>query len=89
MQNPLLYTIIGLLLACTTFLSNVIFRAGQHSQRITELENWRSRVHNDLHEFSQILTKMTAEMGRLATLIEERTDRRYSVRNRNEPSSNT
>lgn len=80
MQNPVLYTIIGILLTCTTLLSTVVFRAGQLSQRVVELERWRGTIRQDMHEISDSMLAMATELKRLSTLLEERTERRTEVR---------
>lgn len=80
MQNPLLWTIIGILLSFSVFLANVIFKMGRMDARVESLEAWRLTIRQDMHEISAILTNMTKELGRLATLIEERTDRRIVPR---------
>jgi len=73
---PITWAIIGVLLTFSIFLANVIYRTGHLAARVEELERWRVNVRTDLHEVSEILTGMTTELKRLATLIEERTDRR-------------
>jgi len=71
---------IGVLLTFSIFLANVIYRTGHLSARVEELERWRLTVRQDMHEISDILTNMTSELHRLATLIEERTERRIIER---------
>jgi hypothetical protein len=80
MGNPLIYTIIGILLTCTTLLSTVVFRAGQLSQRVVELERWRGTIRQDMHEISNSMLLMATELKKLATVIEERTERRVEPR---------
>ncbi len=80
MSNPLIYTIIGILLTFTTLLSTVVFRAGQLTQRVAELERWRGTIREDMHEISDAMFAMSTELKRLATLLEERTERRFQER---------
>lgn len=70
------YTIIGILLTFSIFLANVIFRMGHLSARVEELERWRERIHTDISCISEILEKVRVELKHLATVIEERTERR-------------
>ena len=51
------------------------------SLRLDELERWRLVVRKDMHEVSDVLAGMTVELKRLATVIEERTERRREPRN--------
>ncbi len=67
---------IGVLLTFSIFLANVIYRTGHLSARVEELERWRGTIRADMHEISDCITAMTAEVKRLATVIEERTERR-------------
>lgn len=76
MGTPLLWTILGVLLTFAVFLANVIYWTGKLSARVESLEAWRLTIRQDMHEISAILTNMTKELGRLSTLIEERTERR-------------
>jgi len=72
------WTIIGILLTFSIFLANVIYRTGHLAARVEELERWRSVMRGDMHEISEILNTMATELKRLATLIEERTDRKHA-----------
>lgn len=74
------WTAIGVLLTFSIFLANVIYRTGHLSARVEELERWRNDVRKDFHEVSDTLNEMKQEFQRLATLIEERTDRRLFAR---------
>ncbi len=71
---------IGVLLTFSIFLANVIYRTGHLSARVEELERWRLTIRVDMHEISDLITGMTSELKRLSTLIEERTERRTSLR---------
>ena len=71
-----IYTVIGILLTATIFLANVIFRMGHLSARVEELERWRTNMRQDMHEISDKLGEMSEKLRYLATLMEERTDRR-------------
>jgi uncharacterized coiled-coil protein SlyX len=79
-MNSIWWTGIGILLTFSIFLSTVIFRSGQLSARVDELEKWRDRQHKDMHEISDILGEINTELSKLRTLIEERTDRRLIPR---------
>ena len=76
-MSALTWTAIGILLTFSIFLANIIYRAGTLSARVDELERWRTDVRRDLHEVSDKLEAVRNEVHRLATLIEERTERRF------------
>ena len=76
-MSALGWTAVGILLTFSIFLANVIYRAGVLSARVDELERWRPDVRKDLHEVSDKLETVSNELHRLATLIEERTERRF------------
>lgn len=80
MGNPVLWAIVGVLLTVVTLLGGVIFKMGHTSARVEALEAWKMTMREDMHEISEILTGVRGELKRLATLIEERTDRRASER---------
>jgi transcription antitermination factor NusA-like protein len=75
-MSPGTYAIIGILLTFSIFLSNVIYRAGQLSSRVDELERWRIDIRKDMHEISDQLEKANNTLKYLTTLIEERTEKR-------------
>lgn len=79
------WTAIGVLLTFAIFLANVIYKTGHLSARVEELERWRLDVRKDLHEVSDKIGEMNESLLRLATLIEERTERRLFLR---EPKPN-
>ena len=79
-MTPGIYTIIGILLTFSIFLSNVIFKTGHISARVEALEKWRIDIRNDMHEISDELKNMSTALKELSTLIEERTDRRIIQR---------
>jgi uncharacterized protein (DUF3084 family) len=66
----------GVILAFSNSLRNLSFRAGRLDARVEQLETWRNSVRGDMHEVSEDLQKLTIEVQRLATVIEERTHRR-------------
>jgi len=70
----------GILLTLAIFVSHVIFKLGHHSARLEELEKWRASIRDDMHEISDKLEEVNRSMEKLATLIEERTERRKEVR---------
>lgn len=74
------YIVIGILLTLSIFLANVIYQTGRLSARVEEIERWRLTIRQDMHEISDILVSVGNELKRLSTLIEERTDRRNSLR---------
>lgn len=80
MGNPVLYTLIGILLTFAIFMANVIYRTGHLSARVEELERWRIDIRKDMHEISDKLETMTTALQHLTTVIEERTERRLHVR---------
>jgi hypothetical protein len=71
------YTIIGILLTFAIFLANVIYRTGHLAARVEELERWRTNMRQDMHEISDKIEEMTTVLSKLATMLEERTDRRF------------
>ncbi len=84
MMSALEWTAIGVLLTFSMFLANVIYKTGHLSARVEEIERWRIDVRKDLHEVSENISELTTSVKFLATLIEERTERRLSLR---EPNS--
>ncbi len=70
------------MLTLAVFLANVIYRTGHLSARVEELERWRITIRQDIHEISEILTNVGNELNRLTTMIEERTERRISIRDK-------
>lgn len=79
-MTPGVYAIIGILLTFSIFLANVIYRTGHLSARVEEIERWRLTIRQDMHEISEKLEDMTTSLKHLATLIEERTERRIIPR---------
>jgi len=61
-------------------LAGMFFQMGKHSARIEALEKWREGIRKDMHEISDKLGEVVVELERLATLIEERTERRSATR---------
>jgi len=74
------YAVVGILLTFSIFLANVIYKAGNLSARVDELERWRVDIRKDMHEISEQLEKAGNTLKYLTTLIEERTDRRTFTR---------
>lgn len=81
-MEPGTYAILGVLLTFAIFLANVIYRAGNLSARVDELERWRLDIRRDMHEISDQMEEAGRTLKHLATLIEERTDRRHFVRDK-------
>jgi hypothetical protein len=75
-----IFGLLGVTVTLAIFTGTAIFHMGRLSQRVHELEQWRIRQHHDMHEISEILTGVGAEIKRLATIIEERTERRVDPR---------
>jgi len=75
---------IGVLITFSTFLAVAIWKggfvSGELASRVGELERWRGNVRSDMHEISEQLTSLIAEVKALVTLIEERTERRSGDR---------
>lgn len=80
MSTSAIVGILGLVISLSVFVSQVIFKLGHHSARLEELEKWRGTIRDDMHEISDKLEVMNNTMKTLATLIEERTDRRTTLR---------
>lgn len=80
MGNGAIYTIIGIQLTFAIFLAHIIFKSGHLAARVEELERWRLDVRKDMHEVSDALEKLNVSVKHLATLIEERTERRREPR---------
>lgn len=77
-----IFGLLGVTVTLAIFTATAIFHMGRLSQRVHELEEWRKRQHQDMHEISDLLTEIGAELKRLATVIEERTERRIETRAR-------
>jgi len=80
MNQALVVSIISFVITISIFLSNVIFKTGHHAARLEALESWRSDIRKDMHEISDSLEKVNNTIEKLATLIEERTERRTFAR---------
>jgi hypothetical protein len=74
-------SILGVILGFANSLRNLSFKSGHLNARVEELEKWRSSIRGDMHEVSEELKALTMEVQKLATIIEERTDRRIVQRN--------
>jgi hypothetical protein len=72
--------VVGVILSFGAGLVHVTFRSGRLDARIEELEKWRTAVRGDMHEVSDELKALTLEVRKLATIIEERTERRVTFR---------
>ncbi len=79
-MSPATFAIIGILLTIATLIANVTYRSGHLSARVEELEKWRGGIRDDMHEISDKLAEMSGTLTHLATVIEERTDRRLEKR---------
>lgn len=80
-MGPFSWAALGVLLSFSVFLATVIYHTGRLSARVDTLEKWKLTMREDMHEISDILSNMKAELERLSTLIEERTERRdFSTR---------
>lgn len=79
-MGPGFYTIVGMLLTLAIFLAHVIFKSGHTVARVESLEQWRINVRQDFHEVSEKLEELNGAVRHLATVIEERTDRRSAPR---------
>lgn len=71
---------IGILVTVLLFLAGVIFNAGKMSARLDALEKWRETNWLDIKSISENLIQMSNKLKELATLIDERTDRRHEPR---------
>jgi hypothetical protein len=71
---------VGSVVTLGLFVIGVTFRMGRHDARIDALEKWRDNIRLDMHEISDQIQGLSKQMTALATLIEERTDRRTSDR---------
>lgn len=74
---------VAVITLCLTFavlLGQCLYKVGHISARVESLEAWRVNVRNDLHEVSDKLESMALAINGLRTVIEERTERRLSVR---------
>lgn len=72
--------VLGVILTFSIFLATVIFHTGKLTARVEALEKWREGVRNDLHEVSDKLEIIRAEIKTMTTLIDERTERRMPPR---------
>lgn len=81
-MNPATYTLIGIALTACIFLANVIFRTGHLAARVEELERWRTDIRRDMHEISDKLEGMGNILKELKIVIEERTERRFNLRDK-------
>lgn len=79
-MGPFSWAALGVLLSFSVFLASIIFKMGHLTARVEEIERWRLTIRQDMHEISDAITKQIAEMKRLSTLIEERTERRDKAR---------
>lgn len=70
---------LAVILSFGSSLAFVIYKTGQVTARVEAIEQWRLRVRNDMHEVSEAVQGLTAEISKLKTLIEERTERRSGI----------
>jgi hypothetical protein len=78
--NPIVWTIIGILLTIATLVGNVVYRSGHLSARVESLEEWRINVRQDMHEISEKLEENNKLIHQVIVLVEERTERRLHMR---------
>lgn len=74
---------ISLLIVFTNLIGLSLYKIGHLSARVEELERWRLRMLEDLHEISDRMEQMSLEIRGIRTLIEERTSRRIFNREKN------
>ena len=79
-MGPFSWAALGVLLSFSVFLATVIYNTGKLSARVDALEKWRWTMRDDMREISDILQAVGKELERLATIIEERTERRMEPR---------
>lgn len=72
--------VIGVLLTFIIFMAGVIYKTGHLAARVEELERWRINIRQDFHEVSEELQEVNKNLMHLATVIEERTERRVMPR---------
>lgn len=77
----LLLGLVGSVVTIGLFVVSVSVSMGRHAARIEALEAWRGNIRMDMHEISDQIQGLSKQMTALATLIEERTDRRQFHRN--------
>ena len=68
--------LIGAVITLSIFILGLAFKLGQHSARLSALEEWRQNIRTDMHEISEKLEAISVLVTALKTLIEERTIRR-------------
>jgi hypothetical protein len=78
--NPIVWTIIGILLTIATLVGNVVYRSGHLSARVESLEEWRVNIRQDMHEISEKIEENNKLIHQVIVLVEERTERRLTVR---------
>lgn len=71
---------LSLLITFSVLLGQTLYRMGHISARVEELESWKTRVRDDMHEISERLENIQLEIKTLLTLIQERTERRHFSR---------
>ncbi len=74
--DELIYSILGSVITLALFLAGVIYKVGHHSARLESLETWRTNMRMDMHEISIKLESISNQISNLATIVEERTERR-------------
>lgn len=72
--------LIGGITSAGVTLGGVVFHLGKLSAKVESLEAWRGNIRNDFHEVDHKLEDLANEVGRLGTVIEERTERRTALR---------
>jgi len=67
---------ITILIVLVTALINLAYRMGHMGARVEELEEWKLRNRDDMHEISDKLESLAIELKAIHTLINERTEKR-------------
>lgn len=72
--------VLTLVITVGVMVSNVNYRSGQNDARLVALELWRTDMRKDMHEISDKLQTISVQLSGLATLLQERTERRAMPR---------
>lgn len=78
-----LIALAGAIVGLSIFVINNAFRLGHHSARLESLESWRANIRIDMHEISEKLEVISDAVRELKTIVEERTERRITLREKN------
>jgi uncharacterized protein (UPF0335 family) len=69
---------VTILIVLITALINLAYRLGRMGARVEELEEWKLRMREDMHEISDKLERVAIELKAIHTLINERTEKRFT-----------